>query len=449
MKLFNFFQKKIHSLGKTIVWELGQSKGTPHNYEALIKESYVINPIIYFCANLIATHAAEIPFVLFKNDKIIEEHDLLTLINRPNPFQGQIEFFETIFADYVLSGNSYIEATYGFKPGEMAKEDYSFRDEPPIHLYEKKPQHMSLESGATGLPTLYKFERNSVKVIFPVNIEGKSNIMHCKKYNPTDDGYWVGMTPLKPSAYSIDQHNAASSHNFNLLKNGGRPSGAITVKDKDGKPRTLTDKQKKEAERYLDQFVFGTTNSGRYLLLDGGMEWIELGKSLKDMDYTELKKMVASEAALVFNVPMDLINTKQAKYNNLAASYEQFYANAVLPVFKRHINELNYWLVPRYGDKSLKLGFDDKDVFALMNRRIKQRESFEKVSYMTDNEKRKAVGLDSKEGGDELYKPFNLVPIDQLGTQQANQEAKKYSEELIKNGIDAKRAKKIAELIYL
>ena len=218
---------------------------------------------------------------------------------------------------------------------EAAYEDKDprFRDTPPLYLYSLRPDRISIIPGKNFIPQFYEFSNEGRKVRFDVTVLGKSNILQLKKFHPLKD--YFGMSPLRPAAWGVDQHNHASNWNLNLLKQGAQPTGNIQVEGE------LTEIQRKQLEKVLDQKFSGSNNARNPMVLEGGIKWVENSLSPRDMDFLEMKKASAADIALAFGVPLVLLNTEQAKFENIQASNEQLWSNTVLPLVNNLIMEFN------------------------------------------------------------------------------------------------------------
>ena len=59
------------------------------SYKELAKDGYIDNPIVNRCVNEIANGAASVKFTLMRGDQPIDDHPLLSLLERPSPFYSQ------------------------------------------------------------------------------------------------------------------------------------------------------------------------------------------------------------------------------------------------------------------------------------------------------------------------------------------------------------------------
>ncbi len=366
-----------------------QPRFTPRQYDRLAFEGYQKNVIAYRCINLISQSAAAVPFALYKNKQRVDDHPLLTLLERPNPTQGGKELFEALFAFSLIAGNTYLEAV-----GPAASS--------PRELWALRPDRMKVIPGVQGVPEAYRYTVDGKWVDFPVDpLTGRASVLHIRHFHPLDD--WYGMSPIEAAAVSIDQHNDAARWNASLLQTGGRPSGALvyTPSHPDA-PDTLTAEQRQALKYELERYYTGDANAGRPLVLEGGLEWKEMSLSPKDMDWLAGKDVSAREIALAFHVPSQLVGIAGSQtFANFEQARLALFDDAVLPLLDHVKDALNNWLVPQFSD-DLCLDYDIDKVEALALRRQQVWDRLSAAAFLTPNEKRAALGYPSIAGGDNL-----------------------------------------------
>ena len=298
---------KTSAAGPIIAWSnVGQPRWTPRRFEALAEAGFRKNVIAYRCVMQVATASAAIPWLLYDSeDGELDRHPLLDLLRHPNPLQDGTAFLESVYAYLEIAGNAYIEAVTP-RDGDA-----------PVELYVLRPDRMKVIPGPTGLPQGYQYTVNGQVTTWTADpLTGASNILHLKQFHPLDD--WYGMAPLEAAQISVDQHNAAGSWNQALLSHGARPSGALVFAPKDG-PSTLTDDQMHRLREELGQVYQGSSNAGRPLILEGGLDWREMSLSPKDMDWLAGRNTAARDIALAFGVPAQLVGIPDAQtYSNMA-----------------------------------------------------------------------------------------------------------------------------------
>ena len=376
-------------------------------YDQLATEGYSENAIVKKCIDLISNNASRVSIELYRGDQLVEEHPLLDLLYNPNPVQGQVEFFTSLYSYLLISGNSYLLES-------------GAENSPPIELYTLRPDRIRIKGSSRAIPEAYNYLVGG-QVIESYDVDqatGKSKVKHIKLFNPMDDYY--GLSPIQSAATDIDQHNLANKHNVNLLQNGARPSGAVIFKPKDptGAQIQLSDLQRNQLMNDLTQRFSGTGNAGKPMLLEGDFDWKEMGLSPKDMDFIQLKNMSAKDIALIFGVPSQLIGIPDAQtYSNFAEAKLALYNETIIPLLDRIQSDMNEWLVPKFGD-DLELRYDIDSIPAMAEQRTRVFESVTQGvqnGILTRNEAREQLGYEPIEGGDSLLVPATLMPLNVAG----------------------------------
>lgn len=377
-----------------------------HKYEDLAKEGYLKNAIVYRCVNEISKGASSVPYLVKRGDDVLESHPLIQLIDRPNPQQSYSEFFGAIYGYLLLSGNSYILKLAGSSGV-------------PRELHLLRPDRIEIKGEKGGVfPDKYVYRVNgAVKEIYEVDQQnGQSDVKQIKLWHPLDDFY--GCSPLTAAAMEVDQHNSATRHNINLLENGARPSGAVVFKPKDdqGYQVQLSDSQRQQIITDLNNRFTGSKNAGRPMLLEGDFDWKEMGLSPRDMDFIQLKHMSATDIAMCFGVPSQLVGVPDAQtYSNVAEARLALYEETIIPHLRKVESDINEWLAPAI-DEGVYFEYDVDRIPALSERR---RIIYQNImgavdrGIMTRNEARELVGLSPIEGADDLLVPGNLFPINE------------------------------------
>ncbi len=354
--------------------EAGRPVWTPRDYAALAREGYERNPVAHRCVRLIAEAAAQTPLVATVGGREMPEHPALALIDRPNPRQGGIAFREMLYGHLLVAGNAYVEAA------SIGRE--------PRELYALRPDRMRLVPGRDGWPEAYDYTVGGETVRFRQDGDGLPPILHLTLFHPVDDHY--GLSPIEAAARPLDIHNAASNWHKALLDNAARPSGALVYDGPDG--ATLTEQQFERLKLELEDSFQGARNAGRPLLLEGGLDWKPLSLSPAELDFVAAKSMAAREIALAFGVPPLLLGLPgDNTFSNYAEANRAFWRQTAIPLVRRTAQSLAQWLGPAFGD-DLSLAPDLDAIEALADERESLWRRLAAASFLTDDEKREAVG---------------------------------------------------------
>lgn len=377
-----FFKKTIgkQKLGNTLYSLRDGQIWSGRDYSTFADKAYVKNVIAARAINLVAVAASSIPISLYKligNEKRfrLKSHPLTSILNRPNCHMSRVAFIKSLIIYKQISGNAYI-----LKIGI----------DQPRELHILRPDRVEVIPGNDCMPLGYIYKAGSHKKTYYVNkFSGECDILHLKNFHPTDD--WYGLSPVEPALYSIDQHNQASMWNQSMLKNGARPSGAFVVKMQDG-DSTLSDEQYMRLKEQINEYYMGPKNTGRPILLEGGLDWKEMSISPREMDFLESKYNSAREIALAFGVPPQLLGIPgDNTYSNLAEARVSLWEETVIPMLNDIIESLNIWLTPQFGS-DLELDYDRDSIEVLLQKRQKIWQYIENASFLTDDEKREIFG---------------------------------------------------------
>ncbi|NWG45783.1 MAG: phage portal protein [Alphaproteobacteria bacterium] len=358
----------------------GRASWTQRSYDRLAREAYLRNAVAFRCVRMIADGVGSLPLLLYEGERELDAHDFLTLLARPNPGQSGVEFMEALAASLALSGNGYVEAV---SAGEALRE-----------LHVLRPERMRIHSGPGGWPDAYDYTVGGQTIRYPIGPDGDCSILHLRAHHPFDDHY--GLSPLEPAAQAIDIHNSGAEWTKALLDNAARPSGALVFEGAEG---NVSDEQFARLKAELQENYQGAKNAGRPLLLEGGLKWTAMGLTPTDMDHREARSAAAREIALAFGVPPLLLGLPG---DNTFANYREanlaFWRQTVLPLAGKIAAALGAWAGRRFGE-GLRLGHDLDAVPALAPEREALWARVSAAPFLSDDEKRLALGYGASEDG--------------------------------------------------
>lgn len=355
---------------------------------------------------LITDELANITPYLFNVNKeeFIKTHKFLNILKFPNPDSSYQDFIKQVGSYYLITGNAYIVAN-GLNPNK-----------PPKELAVIPSQYVIINPGSDGYVENYEitygvgqtevFSRFEVGTRFRYYSPDGNEIWHIKEFNPLmniNDLY--GMSRLTPIIYEIEQYIQASTHNLSLLERGARPSGALRT------DQPISDEQFERLQEQMSSYYQGSQNAGRMLLLENGIEFMEMGQTNKDMDFMALKTNVTNMIYTQLKIPLPLINPEHMTLANMESAILSLYDNSVIPLIRKIYHELSLFLIPRYDDlKGYILNYSQEEITALQPRRTDNLQKMAALNILTINELRAQTGYESIEGGDVVYINSSLVP---------------------------------------
>lgn len=381
MKIFDFFRRetKQSQIGSTLLTNPGQPIWTPRDYSHFANEAYTKNVVAYQSINRIADACASVRWGIWRGETELSAHPLLDLIDRPNPAQSWSEFVRAKVGFYLIAGNSYDERI--MSGGRVAE------------LYTLRPDRMKVIPSTTGLPAGYIYTVNSKSVTWDADtITGDSDVRHMKAFHPLSD--WYGLSPIEAGAYAVDQHNEAMQWMQALLQNSAQPSGALTVSA--DRP-DLSDDQFNRLKNQIETEHQGAKNAGRPLLLEGGMDWKQMGLSPQSMQIIESKYSSARDVSLAFGVPPMMLGIPgDNTYSNYSEARLSFWEDTVIPLIQYIGEEWSNWL----GDGTVEFRADLDGVPSIVDKRASLWEMANRSADLTINERRELKGYPPIPGGE-------------------------------------------------
>jgi HK97 family phage portal protein len=365
-------RRELKSGGFIAIAQEGRAHWTGRSYAALSREGFLRNPVAYRTVRMISEAAAAVPLLLYRGDAEVPDHAALALLARPNGQMAGADFLEALYGHLLLSGNAFVEAVD--LSGTLRA----------LHLL--RPDRVRVLEGRDGWPDGYEYRAGTAVRRYAAG----GLLLHMKLFHPLDDH--LGFPPLAAAQVALDLSNAAATWNKALLDNSARPSGALVYQPKEG--GNLSPDQYDRLKNELDEGYSGPMRAGRPLLLEGGLDWKAMGLSPKDMDFVEAKNGAARDIALAFGVPPMLLGIPgDNTYANYQEANRAFYRLTVLPMINRVATALASFLSQHF-DEPLRLAADLDQVSGLSGERSELWTRIREADFLTDAEKRAAVGYD-------------------------------------------------------
>lgn len=389
----DFFRRPIEAkesrAGAAMVMTPGQPVWSNRDYAAFADEGYRKNVVAYQAINKIADAVASMDWMIFRGEQELLDHPLLQLLDNPNPTQSRSQYIRAKVGFFLVAGNGFEERLV--VNGQVRE------------LYQLRPDRMKVIPGANGLPIGYQYRNGNRVVQWDVQPDGSCDLRHLRTFNPLDD--WYGLSPIEAGAFAVDQHNQAMAWIQALLQNSARPSGAlVTPEDKD-----MSEEQFNRLKSQIEAQYSGARNAGRPMLLEGGLDWRQMGLSPIDMQIIETKYSSARDVALALGVPPQLIGIPG---DNTYANYQEarlaFWEDTVMPLVDLIAADWNAWLAEPMG---VELRPDMEKVPAIVDKRQTLWQMADASPDLTINERRAMKGYEPIDGGDVLLVPSSQISL--------------------------------------
>lgn len=381
--------------------------GTAHdfpagNYQAYVDLAYKSNPYAGPAIRRIATDAAHVPLVVYKRTgKTLKEveagHPLVVTLKRPNAIDSGVRFRQRMNTHWILSGSAYALAVASKEARPLST---------PMELYSRRPDWMQIIPGTgpnDGPIKEYKFTENG---------EDRANnpryapdeVLRLFEMDPLND--LGGMSLVQPAWRSIMQNNESGRWNYSLLKNQARPGLAFISKS----PEPLTDEQFTRANERIQEKYAGPSNAGKHIVLDA-FDIKPVGLNAQEMEWVQGIKITLRETGVALWVPSVLLgDVENATYSNMQTAMRLYYELNIFPMLSVQCADMTHFFSRYYGD-DIEIGYDRDKVTVLAEDRAAEWARIANVTFLTENEKREALGYATEDGLDVFMVSAGQMPV--------------------------------------
>ncbi len=391
------FWKKEEKSSNAIrsIMQRNSATWSAREFVAFATEGYRDNPTVRACIMAKQKAAIECPIILVnEKGEAVENHPILSLLNKPNPMQSWEKFLTQMIGSHDIAGE-----------GDVLKIGIG----QSVELWPLRPDWLEITTFSMGLPVTCSYTPSDTYEESTVKQYQFSELMIWAEYNPLFR--WRGLSPLYSAAYSIDTLNEYAKSNKAMLENGMTPSGVLWTDSE------VSDTSFSRLQEQFNGKYAGAKNSGKPMILDGGLKWQGMSFSPRDMEFVSGKRLSQLDVCQVLRVPPQIIGIEGSQ---TFANYEQaraaFYEDEVIPMVNGLLSELlnflrkDFKLPPTY-----KLIVDTDGITALEPRRAERNKVIDGLTSLKVDEKRAAMGYQSTEGGDVILVDSNKIPLDMAG----------------------------------
>ncbi len=391
------FWKKEEKSSNAIrsIMQRNSATWSAREFVAFATEGYRDNPTVRACIMAKQKAAIECPIILVnEKGEAVENHPILSLLNKPNPMQSWEKFLTQMIGSHDIAGE-----------GDVLKIGIG----QSVELWPLRPDWLEITTFSMGLPVTCSYTPSDTYEESTVKQYQFSELMIWAEYNPLFR--WRGLSPLYSAAYSIDTLNEYAKSNKAMLENGMTPSGVLWTDSE------VSDTSFNRLQEQFNGKYAGAKNSGKPMILDGGLKWQGMSFSPRDMEFVSGKRLSQLDVCQVLRVPPQIIGIEGSQ---TFANYEQaraaFYEDEVIPMVNGLLSELlgflrkDFKIPPTY-----KLIVDTDGITALEPRRAERNKVIDGLTSLKVDEKRAAMGYESAEGGDVILVDSSKIPLDMAG----------------------------------
>ena len=345
---------------------------------------------VWTCVGAIAGEVGKIELRVVKEDKfheevLIKDHDFITLLRKPNPFDSQFVLFELTQAFIELMG----EAFWYFRVGEVSRK--------PKEIYLLRPDLVQVVLAKSGYIVGYVYNLPSGERV-PLDLD---EVLHFKLPNPEDPSRGYGV--VAAGQLYIQTEEYASRFTRNFLFNNARPSGILSVPQmNDVDFQQLKSKWKAE---------YGSVdNAGKVAIVrNTEVTFTQLGAGMEGVALERAKHMSRDDIMAMFRVPKPILGiTEDVNRANAESSEYIFAKRNIDPKMFRIADTIETYVDKTYGDDSIFVRYESPVPADKAAELANDTASLN--AWKTRDEIRGDKGLGKTEGGDQFFLPFNMMP---------------------------------------
>ncbi|MGK2908755.1 MAG: phage portal protein [Sphingobium sp.] len=355
------------------------------------------------CVRLVAGTISSLPLNVYKETSgvrsVAYDHPLYRILHdSPNADQTALNFWQFMSAAIELQGNGYAEIDRA-NNGRVISLGVPLA---PDLVEPRRTSSGAIEYRVTG--------RNQ-----PV---AQDSMLHIRGFGGNPLG---GLSTLsygrKTFGLAMATENAATS----TFRNGVRSTGILKTAD------TLNAEQRKAAETALQEKFAGAMNAGRPMLLDRGMDWVQLSINPDDAQMLESRSFSVEEICRFFSVPPHMIGHTE-KASSWGTGIEQMTIGFVQFTLRERLKNIEstlekQLLSPVERAQGMRIEFN---IEGLLRGDSKTRSEVHASALMngwrTINEVRAIENLPPVEGGDTPRMQSQNVPISGAGSVSQSEE---------------------------
>ncbi len=356
---------------------------------------------VWACVKLIAETVASLPVYVYKYDKTTGiktryvDHPLQELFDyKVNRWQTRQEFFESVVYQLVLLGNSYCAIQRNSQKRIIAL----------IPLMSEQME-VSLEDGGA---VVYKYTDGA-----NLNFYSDKTVWHNKQFG---NGV-IGLSTLAYARNSIGIGQGAEETVSKIYRNGGKPSGILTI------DKVLSAQQREQIKNNFAELQSG--NQDRLFVLEAGMNYTKVSLSPEDIELLSSRKFQIEDIARFFGVPSVLINDTSSGTtwgSGIQQIVEGWYKLGLMPLLDRLEASMKCRLLSPEEQMNTTVEFDlDSLLQPSQAERVKTYKEAVTGGVMTPNEARINEGWTPLEGGNNLYMQQQMIPLKDLQNMQSTQ----------------------------
>lgn len=373
-------------------------------YAQLAREGFIENAISHTCIKRIAEEVAHLPFEVLIDEKNINDinnpvaRSLKELLKNPNSDYDWPSFIEGVMTYKPIDGRAYIWPQ--MSDGGM-----------PMMIEYLRPDRVSVLTSGDERIHEYQYNRGSVREIFGRDEKGFFDLIDWRSFDPLSDTR--GLSPLLPAGLNIDSYTEANKHNKQIVSNGGKIGGLITLQDKDSSGM-ISEEELDKLKKRIDEVR--NKDKGGVAVLNGAFRFENMSFTNSDMDWLNGIKANAISICNVLGYPPFLLGLESTTFSNQDAANLELTERTVIPRGQRLYNLLGAFYSRKTGlDIEFKVKLSKVTSLAPRFKEMREqaRDDFQ-AGIITLNEAREEQSREPRPDGDDILvdqnKPAGFMP---------------------------------------
>lgn len=290
-----------------------------------IKDAYETIAPVMGVINYIADNVGEVARFLelrdIKQDKYIEQHAILDLLDKPNDRFTRRKFLTAWAVNKLLFGDAF---TYA--PKQAGK------DRMPKEMYIIPGQRVEIDRGGIAQP-FKGIKLTGTSGTQEIALDG--NVFESFDYN-LDDTSFFGTSKIVAAATYLTVIDRAMQRQATTLKNGG-PANVITPSAKAAAPALP------QQVDDIEQKTNAQKNANKNIAMRTAIEVHKLGDNPADLSILSSHKDAINVLCFVYKLPVDLY-LGQSKYENAKEAKKTIYEQLAIPMCNEFAEDLIHYL---------------------------------------------------------------------------------------------------------
>lgn len=394
---------RTKSIGTMVeTWKDARPTYPETSFNTLAREGFRKNEFIYACITAKADTASQVQMqVIDKAGKIVPSHPLKALLQIPNPFMSEFDFWHSVIVFLHLAGKACYEKERN-RAGQV------------IRLWPLRPDWLVPVPSSSAFITEYLYEVPGR----PQIIIAAQDVLEFKLFDPLNQ--YNPWPPVAVAARVADIDNAATDFIKIFWEKGATPPAILKTTQK------LSDQQVDSLRERWRKRYGGSEHWAEPAILDRDADYKQIGLSFDSMGFGELDARNEARICAILKVPPIVVGAKvgldRSTYTNYGEARRAWWEDTLIPLYSSFLDVVQNQLVPEFapsGEVSVK--WDFTGVVALLEeQQIRWARALEAFSGggITLNEYRQLIGFgDIGQEGNVFKQPAAPVIPQVKGTQ--------------------------------